>query len=164
MAYTYSNLGSTTVDASGASVINFINIPQNYKDLMIKFSGRNASNVYTFSIKINGNTVTNSRRFYGTGSGAGASDTYNGHYTDYSTAAASTFGNAEIYFPNYTSSSYKSLCIDAVSEDNYASAYIDMASSIIADSNPIQLITLVPESGNFAQHTTATLYGIRAEL
>jgi len=164
MAYTFSRLGSIEVGNGGASTILFTNIPQNYKDLCLKFSGRNAGNYYTFNIRVNGNTVTNARRLYGTGSGAGASDTYNGHYTDYSTAATSTFGNAEIYFPQYTSSDYKSLCIDAVSEDNYASAYIDMASSIIADVSPIYSITLVPETGNFAQYSTATLYGVRAEI
>lgn len=164
MAYTFSRLASTTVGTGGIATISFTNIPQNYTDLCLKFSGRNVNNVYTFSIAINGTTVTDAKRLFGTGSGNMSSDTYNGMYTDYSTAAASTFGNAEIYIPNYTSNGYKSISVDAVGEDNYSSAYMNLGALVLATTSPVSLISLIPESGNFAQYSTATLYGIRAEV
>lgn len=160
---TFFKIATVTVGSGGASTIGFSSIPSTYTDLCVKYSGRNINNAYTFSIALNGTTVTASRRFFGTGSGGGNSDTYNGMYTDYSSAIANAFGNAEIYIPNYTTSSYKSLSVDAVSEDNYSSAYMNIAGLLLATTSVVSSITLIPESGNFAQYSSATLYGIKKD-
>jgi hypothetical protein len=40
MAYTYSKIASVTIGSGGSSSINFIAIPQNYTDLILKLSAR----------------------------------------------------------------------------------------------------------------------------
>ena len=161
MPNTFIKISSVTVGSGGAATIAFTSIPQTYTDLCVKFSGRNVNNAFTFSIALNGTTVTSSRRFFGTGSGGGNSDTFNGMYTDYSAAVANTFGNADIYIPNYTTSANKSLSVDAVAEDNATSAYMNLGALLLSTSSTISSLSLIPESGNFAEHSTATLYGIK---
>jgi len=160
MANTFFKINTVTVGAGGAATIAFNVIPQIYSDLKIIYSGRNVNNAYTFSIALNGTTVTQSRRFYATGS-SGASDTYNGMYTDYSGAVANSFGNAEINIFNYSASTAKSLAVDAVSEDNYSSAYMNLGALLSTTTIPISSVSLIPESGNFAQYSSATLYGVK---
>jgi hypothetical protein len=161
MADTFFKISTVTVGAAGSATIAFTSIPQTYTDLCIKFSGRNVNNAYTFSIALNGTTVTGSRRLFGTGSGSAQSDTYNGMYTNYSGATASIFGNADIYIPSYTDSVNKCFSVNAVSEDNYSSAYMNFGALIFSSSSAVTSISLIPESGNFAQYSSATLYGIK---
>jgi hypothetical protein len=161
MPSTFTKIQTVTVGSGGAATIGFTAIPQNYSDLLIKFSGRNVNNAFTFSVQINGTTVTNTKRLYATGSGSYASDTYNGNYTDYSSALASTFGNADLYFFSYSGSTHKRFLVDAVSEDAYTSAYMNFSSNVLASTTAVTSITLVPESGNFAEYSSATIYGIK---
>lgn len=162
MADTFIKLQTAIVGSGGTSSIGFTNIPQSYTDLLIKFSGRNVNNAYTFSVQINGTTVTNTKRLYATGSGAYATDTFNGNYTNYSTALGSTFGSADLYFFNYAGSTYKRFIVEAASEDSYVSAYMNFSANTNGSSNAITSITLVPETGNFAEFSSATLYGIKS--
>ena len=161
MALQLFKIASAIVGSSGAASIAFSSIPQGYSDLKVVYSGRNAANAFTFSIGLNGTTVTGSRRLFGTANNSTASsDTYNGMYTNYSSAAANVFGSADIYIPNYTSSVAKTLSVDAVAEDNYTSAYMNFGALLLTTTSPVTSLSLIPESGNFAQHSTATLYGI----
>ena len=43
MAKTYKAIQTITVGAGGQSSIEFVNIPQNYDDLVIKISGRSST-------------------------------------------------------------------------------------------------------------------------
>jgi hypothetical protein len=79
-------------------------------------------------------------------------------------ATANTFGNAEIYFSNYASSAYKSVSIDEVSENNSSSFwYLSIAGDLWSNTTAINQITLTAYSGNFAQYSTASLYGIKKD-
>jgi hypothetical protein len=75
------------------------------------------------------------------------------------TATANTFGNMSIYFPNYTSSNFKSFSVDAVTENNGTAAFIDMGAHLFSDTNAINRITFI-SAGLFLEHSTAYLYGI----
>jgi len=161
MADTFTKIQTVTVGSGGSATIAFTSIPQIYTDLSLKFSGRNVNNAFTFSIALNGTTVTDARRLFATGSGNMSSDTYNGMYTDYSSALANTFGSAEIYIPNYAGTSLKSFSVDAVSEDNYSSAYMNLGALLLSSADAVTSISLIPESGNFAEFSNATLYGIK---
>ena len=169
MAYTYSKLASTTVGVGGTSAITFSNIPQNYTDLIIKISARSAysGTLNWFDLKFNGSSIGWSGRFlYGTGSAAGSgTQAAFGGAMPAATATANTFGNAEIYIPNYTSSNYKSVSIDAVAENNATAAEQDFTAQLWSNVTAISSVTLFPElSSTFLQYTTATLYGVRVEL
>ena len=75
-------------------------------------------------------------------------------------ATASTFGNAEIYIPNYASSNNKSVSADFVSETNAADAIFGLTAGLWANTSAITSIKLTPAAA-FAQYSTATLYGIK---
>jgi hypothetical protein len=75
---------------------------------------------------------------------------------------SNTFNNAEWYFPNYTSSNNKSFSVDAVQETNGTGAYAQLWAGLWSDTSAITSITLdIIEAGNFAQYSTAYLYGIK---
>jgi len=169
MAFTYSKLASTTVGAGGTSAITFSNIPQNYTDLVLKISGRiSIAQIYgAFWLNING-TTTNRTYRYLEGNGASASSG-SGTNTNISTGegnsnTANTFASVELYFPNYTSSNYKSWSTDSVGENNATTSYMDMYASLWSNVAAISQLSILPESGTILQYSTATLYGIRVEL
>jgi hypothetical protein len=172
MAYTYSKIATYTVGSSGVGTINFNNIPQNYTDLKVVVSGRtnNAANYDYLTIKFNASTSGySSKVLYGTGasaaSTASASDiTFGGLNGDSSTA--NTFANAEYYIPNYSGSNYKSVSQDGVEESNAASTvFAFLTAGLWANSDPINSITLLMAFGTlFKQYSTASLYGVKAEV
>ena len=169
MANTFIQIGSTvTVGSGGAANIEWTAISSTYTDLIIKASIRansadgSAPELSTL-IKINGSTSGSHRFIYGTGSGAFSSS--NGSllwtYTNGNTTTASTFGNLEIYFPNYANTStYKSYSVDAAVENNATAASLSLDAGLVSNNAAITSISLVPNTGSFVQYSTATLYGI----
>ncbi len=169
MAYTYSKIASVTVGSGGASSIDFLAIPQNYTDLVINYSirGGNASVVDGIFLRFNSDLTTgnySNRRIYGSGASA-VSDTstapmfYNG-----SSSTSNTFTNASIYIPNYVGSTYKSWSGDAAHENNATTAYVTFVAGLWNNSSAINSIKMIPENNTFSQYSTATLYGIKAEV
>ena len=166
MANTYTLISSVTVGAGGAANIEFTSIPSTYTDLVVKLSGRNsASGDDRFEIQFNGSSSNLSqRRLYGEGTNT-ASDAPAGAIQPtgivQDSYTANTFGNTEIYIPNYASSNNKSLSVDAITENNATTAYAMMVAGLWSDSSAITSIKLIPMSaGNFKQYSTAYLYGI----
>jgi hypothetical protein len=171
MAYTYSKIATYTVGSGGVANISFLNIPQTYTDLILKVSGRgsNSGQVYEYAnVTFNGVTSGYSgRNAQGDGTSAVANNYTSNIYLmlDGSTATASTFGNGELMIPNYTSENLKSVSMDSVMENNATLSYSEITASIWSRTAPITSITLTPLLGTtWAQHTTAHLYGIKAEL
>jgi hypothetical protein len=170
MAYTYSKLAETTVGAGGASAITFNNIPQNYTDLVLKVSARGttteASGGHYYTIALNSSATSKTQRFL-QGDGSSASSGNSTSFTTYmcpSDFTASTFSNAEVYLPNYAGSANKSMSVDVVTENNATKSYATFYAQLWSVVTTISQITLTPNAGSFAQHSTATLYGIRVEL
>jgi hypothetical protein len=80
---------------------------------------------------------------------------------DPSSATASTFASADIYIPNYTSSDYKSISIDTVTEKNATDAYMRLTAGLWSNTAAITSIGLnCSASGNFVQYSTFYLYGV----
>ncbi len=172
MANTYVKIGSTVeVGAGGAANIDFSSISTAYTDLVVKISGRTteAANFTTLSLTFNGNTSANySRKMIqgynsGAASSGGSSETsLNLGYINGNNSTASTFGNMEVYIPNYTSANNKSVSIDAAQERNdETQAVLWLNAGLWAQTASINQITLTPAGGNFAQYSTASLYGIK---
>lgn len=170
MANTHKKIQTVTVGAGGAASIDFTSIPQTYSDLKIVLSARDARAVVASSVvlQINGSSATSGsyRRIYGDGS-AGFSDSSSGEATvqsghsDGNSATANTFGNVEIYIPNYTGSSNKSFSSDGVAETNGATTYMSFVAGLWADTAAITSLSVKPATAvNFLQYTTATLYGV----
>ena len=84
-------------------------------------------------------------------------------YCSSSTADANSFGNSSIYFYEYKAIGQKRIKIDSASATNNTNTVMrQLAGGIYSPTAAITSIALTPRSGagNFAEHTTASLYGI----
>jgi hypothetical protein len=160
---TYIQIGSTvTVGAGGAANIEFTSIPATYTDLLVKVSARNTSTNDYFWIRFNGvSTNLSGRALAGEGSGTPSSFTLEPYgRMNGSGTTGSTFAITDIYIPNYAGSTNKSLSTDSVSENNGTTAFAVLHAGLWSNTAAITTITLVPTGNNFAQYSTASLYGI----
>ena len=159
-------IASTTVGSGGASSIDFTSIPSTYTDLVLICSLRvsRASVVNNTVIKFNGSSTSYSERvLYGNGSSAGSySDTQIYDVNNAANSTASTFANSQFYIPNYAGSTNKSVSNDSVSETNATAATAQLVAGLWSNTSAITSLSLTDYSGtNFAQYSTATLYGIK---
>ena len=170
MANTFVKIATVTVGSGGASNITFSSIVGTYTDLLLVHSTRTVSTgiAQASIIRFNGDTTSTNytaRRLLGSGSAASSDQTPtigSGGFSNNSSATASTFANTSIYIPNYASSNYKSLSIDTVTENNATEAYMAILAMRWSDTAAITSIVITNESGgNFAEYSTATLYGIK---
>lgn len=168
MAITYQLIAKTEVGAGGASTIDFTSIPQTYTDLLLKFSPRNDGQVFG-RVFFNGSSTGYSKTNILNANGSVSSSTgADNDYTIWSptiSSTSNTFGITEIYIPNYTSSNFKSISMESLSENNAASPYIYMAMFAFLWSNTsaitsIQLTSHNAPSNKWVQYSTAYLYGI----
>ena len=173
MANTYTLLETITVGAAGAASVTFNSIPQTgYTDLKVVCSVRstrvNPSD--GMNLEFNADTANNysTRRIYGVGSGTPTSDSLTPYARIFlndipgSTATASTFCNSEFYVPNYRSSNQKSVSADTAFENNTTAAGLVLLAGLWTGTAAISSIRLYPDGGNFAQHSTFSLYGVSA--
>jgi len=170
MATTFELISAVTVGSGGAATIDFTSIPSTYTDLCLKYSLRTSysSNYISAQVTFNGSSTGYSYRMvYGLGSGSGASASGSGSSIDWSaygtgtTATSDTFGNGELYIPNYAGSSNKSLSADSVSENNATQAITALTAALWSNTAAINRITLTGNGGNIAQYSTAYLYGVK---
>jgi hypothetical protein len=173
MANTYVQIGSTvTVGSGGASSIDFTSIPATYTDLVIKLSSRTSDTTgndsSAIALQFNGDTTSSYQRrtLYGDGGAVGSTNASTTEmrigFTDTNGNTANTFGNCEIYIPNYAGSTYKSVSVDAVTEANVAQfIYAALVAGLWSNTAAITSIKLYAPSYNFVQHSTASLYGIK---
>ena len=172
MPANYVLLEKIVVGAAGASSVTFSGIPQTgYTDLVIKTSAKasnslSSSSQYYFLLQLNGVTSNGSNKgLYGDGSSAVSDSAGSASYTrigwlNDSRSPGNAFNNGELYFPNYTSSNYKSVSADVVTEYNETYAFAHLGSALFTTTSAITSISLYPEAGNFAQYSTFYLYGV----
>ena len=151
-----------TVGAGGSASIEFTSIPQTYTDLVIKLSGRTSYSgvADNITVTVNGSALTSFKTLLG--NGASAASNADPFVTNSNTATSSTFGNAEFYFLNYTSTTDKSISFDGVTENNATTAYTFLTAALQTSSTAITSITLAGTAGGstWQEHSTAYLYGI----
>ncbi len=169
MPATFTLISSVTVGSGGAANIDFTSIPQTYTDLLLKVSARSTAApgvaVDNLNAQFNGNTaVVYSEK----GLGGNGSAAYSQQYTrnlvgvgllNSSNSTANTFGNSEIYIPNYAGSNNKSSSADGVTENNATASWVEMDAGLFSNTSAITSIKLSC-GGNFVQYSTAYLYGI----
>ena len=166
MATTYTLIDKATVGSGGAASIEFTSIPSTYTDLKLVCSLRGSTGNVDTALFLNGSTSGYTwLSLYGYGSGAasvsGSTTASSSVLVNASTYTANTFGNAEIYFPNYASSNYKSSSMDTVIETNATVAYMAIKTNLWSNSAAITSIKLQPDSGSFVEFSSAYLYGIK---
>ena len=166
---TMTKLGSITVGAgNSATSFSFLNIPQEYTDLVVKLSGRTAAGGTADAIGLFFNTLQANRvRITLVGNGTTASSdtsTYRdvGAFSG-STSTSNTFNNSSIYIANYSSNLFKSFSAETIRENNSSDAAIALISGLWSDTRPITSMTIDSSSAGaaFAQHSTFTLYGVK---
>lgn len=163
-------IASNTLSSSAASV-TFSSIPSTYTDLVLKVSTRTTST----------GGGSNGLRIYFNGSGATTNYSYtrlNGNGSAAASAAftaqadgqfgwspndsltANTFGNSEVYIPNYAGSTNKQFSGFGLSEDNSTTA--QMAATAVLFSNTAAITSLtVLGSVDFKSGSTFWLYGLK---
>jgi hypothetical protein len=169
MANTYVKIASVTVGAGGAASMDFNSIPGTYDDLVLRVSVREEStNNFEFGCQINGSTSAIYNYRFITGNGSAASSDNRSNQTSNNTfilsssnSTASTFGNAELYFPNYAGSTNKSMSADTVGENNGTTAYARLVAHLFASTSAITSLSIRLGSGDLAEYSTGTLYGIK---
>jgi hypothetical protein len=169
MATTYTLISSVTVGSGGAANIEFTSIPSTYTDLCLTVSGRmDTTTVWGVMLAYFNNDTTNANYYYrmleGDGS-AVASDngaTPKAGVVNGGTTTANTFGNLQLYIPNYAGSNKKSFSVDSVNENNATTAFTNFQALIWNNTSAITSIKIQPEAGGkvFTQYSTAYLYGI----
>ena len=165
MPANYVLLEKIVVGAAGASSVTFSGIPQTgYTDLVVKASLRASVDGDGITMRFNGSTSGySSRQLFGTGSSANSNTP---SQTDFATVGytttvtSNTFGNLEVYIPNYTSSNNKSISNDSVQEANQTAAYSNLVASLWSNSAAITSITMGTQSGSFNANSTFYLYGV----
>ncbi len=166
MPDTFIKIASVTVGSGGASSMAFSSIPSTYTDLVVKVSARSnfAINPQAALYVSTNVSSPSSRRIEGNGSSAAsyteASSINASGSTPANSSTANTFGNVELYFPNYAGSTNKSLSMDGVGENNTTAAYATLTAGLFSATTAINSITLATD-GNFIQYSTAILYGIK---
>jgi hypothetical protein len=164
MATTFVKIQTVTVGSGGSATIDFNSIPATYTDLKIVICARstNADIDDHLFVKPNSSASNMTQRWL-RGSGSAASSSTSVRFAiPGATSTASVFGNTELYFPNYTSANFKSFSGETVQETNGTEAYQYLCAFLWSDTSAITSIILDLSNGNFAQHSTATLYGIKS--
>ena len=162
MANTFKKIQTVTVGSGGSATIEFSSIPATYTDLKIVVSARstNADIDDHLFVKPN-NSASNMTQRWLRGSGSAASSGTTVRFAiPGATATASVFGNTELYFPNYTSANFKSFSGETVQETNGSEAYQYLCAFLWSDTSAITSLVLDLLNGNFAEYSSATLYGV----
>ena len=163
-----------TVGSGGAASVTFNNIPQTFTDLKVVCSVRASRTAQTWdSIAVQFNNETTGTNYSATltyaltgGPGSIRETTSNRlglvQYASSIAATANTFGNGEIYIPNYLSANFKQIIGDSVAETNGTADYLlSLSAGLWRNTSAITSITTYPISGGtFLQYSTFTLYGI----
>ena len=170
MANTYTLISSYTASTSPTS-FTFTSIPQTYTDLKLVMSirGSRAAFYSNISVLVNGSSsaIYNYRWLYnssGTPTALSyAGDTELGQFVDGANATSSTFNSIEMVFCNYTSSSYKTIAVENVVEDNSSSTFQVLEGELAQTASAITSFTITGSGNNytFANSSTAYLYGVK---
>jgi hypothetical protein len=169
MATTYVAIATVEVGSGGAASIDFQSIPNTYTDLALYISTREESTATgVINLKFNNNTSNiTSRYLRGNGASASSGTTTTMQFlTNSNIGTANTFSNVQFYIPNYAGSTNKSAMSDTAVESNNVNlpdTFLNMAAYLWSDTTAINQVTAYLPSGDIAQYSTATLYGIKKD-
>jgi hypothetical protein len=166
MANTFKKIQTVTVGSGGSATIEFTSIPQTYTDLKVVLSGRstNADIDDHLFVKPNNSAANMTQQWIRGNGSASSTGTTVRFAVNGSTSTTSTFSNTELYFPNYTSAVNKDFQGTTVQETNATEAYIYLCSFLWSNTSAITSLVLDLLNGNFAEYSTATLYGVSEEI
>jgi hypothetical protein len=152
---------------TAAASIEFTSIPQDGTDLVIatslRHTGNGFDNVASAVIRFNGSSTNfNFRSLFGTGNGGVASGNAAAGFIGFeptATATSNTFGNTQIYVPNYTGSTNKSFSVDNVAENN-GLTYMSILALLWSNTSAITSLSINSDATSFAIGSSVSLYKI----
>lgn len=154
------------VGSGGAATIEFDSIPQDATDLCFLVSMRSTtsgSEHENINLTFNASGSDFSFRML-RGSGSAASSASESvpffAYAPRNGTTSNTFGNAILYIPNYAGSTNKSYSVDFVTEANQTGSWQAIVAGLWSNTAAITSVVFAPVTNNFAQYSSATLYGI----
>ncbi len=158
-----------TIASGSVYSVTFNNIPQTFTDLMLDVSyrttGSNAFESLTGSFNLASDSLHSTSYIQGySGSPSSGRSSglgyFNFGYTSGGGSATATFGNAQIYIPNYTSSNYKAVMCESTQENNSTSNYVlTITANLWRNTAAITQIQIA-STGILAANSTISLYGI----
>jgi hypothetical protein len=160
-------IATTLVGAGGVANIEFTRIPLVYKHLQIRYIVKNSSDAYTTAMQFNSDTGANYFWHILNGNGstpaanAYTSQSYIGLPRNAAPSPSNTFyvGIADIL--DYTSVNKNKTIRGLGGGDNNGSGHVDFTSGAWGNSSAISSIKLYATTGNLAQNSRFSLYGIR---
>lgn len=169
----YESISTVTVGAGGQSSIDFTSIPSTYKHLQIRGIARstNASSNCDLWMRYNSDSTSGNyfwHRLFGDGSTVYAqwntvsvAQMYVAHIPAAS-STASAFGGSVVDILDYTNTAKSKTVRSLFGYDANGSGLNGLASASWTNtSTAVTSITLLPQSGNFAQYSSFALYGIK---
>ena len=168
MATTMKLIAKQTLGSDTASV-TFSGIPQTYDDLVVSISQRNSNATGgggSVGIRMDINDLTTNRSWMRLACGGTTAYSDSGTTTlvgvsPAANATANTFGNMEIYFPNYAGSSNKSFSVSDVVENNSATSnQITLIAGLWSSTAAITKLSFNTTSGSLVTGSSFYLYGV----
>ena len=149
-----------TVGSGGVSSIEFTGIAGEAKDLVLLLSLRNSFDSPSATLSFNTGSSYSRLRLLGTGPAASSDSATVDLQSNTSVSTANTFSNSSLHVSNYASSTTKSYSVDSVNENNAALANQAIIAGSWTGTAAITSLELTPTSGDFVEHSTASLYSI----
>ena len=165
----FESIATVTVGSGGANTIEFTSIPGTYQHLQLRIISKSTSNEDNGDMIFNGVTTNTYawHSLYGTGAAAGADASASRANVVALRLAGSSFasvftGNV-IDILDYASTTNNKTVRIFNGQDNNGSGLVQINSGLWhASPAAITSIKFTARSFNFAQHSTAALYGIKA--
>lgn len=168
----FESIATVTVGSGGAASIEFLDIPGGFSHLQIRFIGRQTNSSASGGaamMRLNGNTASNYNYHALWGDGASVfadtsgTDTYNYPFrATTGSQSANVFGVGIADILDYASTSKNKVTRSFTGFDNNGAGRIYVNSNLWMSTAAVTSISFVPLANNWAQYTTASLYGIRS--
>jgi hypothetical protein len=160
MASTYTPIATYTVSGTSTSTYTFSSIPATYTDLILIGNLGTSANANIY-LRFNSDTGTNysDTEIYGTGSAAASDRSTNQTYVYTGYNASTDRLMIKVDVMNYSNTTtYKTALIRNGGSADNVRARVDLWRSTSA----INSLTVFPSSGNFADGSVFTIYGIKS--
>ena len=166
----YESIQTVTVGGGGAANVEFTSIPAGYSHLQVRgiARGTTADTLVLVRVQLNSDTGNNYARHNINGDGSSAVSVADASQPvggvgniSAANASASIFGTVVLDILDYANTNKYKTIRSLSGNDRNGAGTVGLFSSLWMDTNAITSVKLFPAAGNFAQHSTFALYGIK---
>jgi hypothetical protein len=169
----YESIAVATAPSGGVASITFGSIPQTYSHLQIRGFVRTTAvqSLFGLRLRVGNNTLDTSGNYsthqmYGDGSTVATAANFSANETYMGTGPAAnnladTFGVAIIDILDYSNTTTNKTIRSLNGVDMNGSGYVGLNSAAWLNTSAINILSLYPSAGSFAQYSQIALYGIK---